>query len=65
MSLRATGKYLPVRWMDYFQEALTEMIGLGGTNAVLGAIPEPTRCPAGSAKDLEKSVDFSCYGAIC
>jgi predicted hydrocarbon binding protein len=51
--------------MDYFQEALTETIGLEGTNAVLGAIPEPTRCPAGSAKDLEKSVDFSCYGAIC
>ncbi|MGD0173807.1 MAG: 4-vinyl reductase [Anaerolineales bacterium] len=65
MLLRATGKYLPVRWMFFFQEALTETIGLEGTNAVLRAIPSPIRCPEGSAKDLEKSVDFSCYSAIC
>lgn len=65
MLLRATGKYLPVRWMFFFREALTETIGLEGTNAVLRAIPSPIRCPEGSAKDLEKSVDFSCYNAIC
>ena len=65
MPQRAVGKYLPVRWMFYFREALSETIGLEGTNSVLRAIPEPIRCPAGSAKDLEKSVDFSCYGAIC
>jgi len=63
--LRATGKYLPVRWMFFFREALTETIGLEGTNAVLRAIPSPIPFPEGSAKDLEKSVDFSCYSAIC
>ncbi len=65
MLLRATGKYLPVRWMFFFREGLTETIGLEGTNAMLRAIPSPNRCPEGSAKDLEKSVDFSCYSAIC
>jgi len=63
--LRATGKYLPVRWVFLFREALTETIGLEGTNAVLRAIPSPICRPDGSAKDLEKSVDFSCYSAIC
>jgi predicted hydrocarbon binding protein len=65
VSLRAAGKNLPVQWVHYFREALTETIGLEGTNAVWRAIPAPIRCPAGSAKDLEKSADFSCYGAIC
>lgn len=65
MILRATGKCLPVCWMFFFREALTETIGLEGTNAVLRAISSPIHCPEGSAKDLEKSVDFSCYSAFC
>jgi predicted hydrocarbon binding protein len=63
--LRDAGKFLPVRWVFFFREALTESIGLEGTNAVLRALPDPIHCPAGSAKDLEKSVDFSCFSAIC
>jgi predicted hydrocarbon binding protein len=65
VSLRAAGKYVPVQWVFYFREALIETIGLEGTSAVLRAIPAPVPCPAGSAKDLERSADFSCYGAIC
>jgi predicted hydrocarbon binding protein len=44
---------------------MNETIGREGMNAVLRAVPVPIRCPNGSAKDLEKSVDFSCYSAIC
>jgi predicted hydrocarbon binding protein len=65
VSLRAAGKYLPVQWVCDFREALNETIGLEGTSAVWRAIQAPIRCSKGSAKDLEKSVDFSCYGAIC
>jgi predicted hydrocarbon binding protein len=65
VSLRAAGKHLPVRWVYYFREALTETIGIDGTSAVFRAIPDPACRSTGSAKDLEKSVDFSCYGAIC
>ena len=65
MLLRATGKYLPVRWMFFFREGLTETMGLEGTNALLRAIPSPIHCPEGTSKGLEKSVDFSCYSAIC
>jgi predicted hydrocarbon binding protein len=61
----AAGKYLPMQWMFYFREALTESIGREAANAVLRAIPGTIRCPSGSAKDLEKSADFSCYGALC
>ncbi len=65
MPLPATGKYLAVRWVFFFREALTDTIGLEGTSAVLRAVPDAILCPAGSAKDLEKSVDFSCYSAMC
>jgi predicted hydrocarbon binding protein len=63
--LRAAGKYLPIQWMFYFREALTETIGLEGTGAVLRAIPASICCPAGSAKDLEKTADFSCFSSMC
>jgi predicted hydrocarbon binding protein len=65
MSLHATGKYLPNRWVFHFREALSELLGREGAENVIRAIPNSIDDPTGSAQNLEKSFDFSRYAAIC
>jgi predicted hydrocarbon binding protein len=65
VSLQATGKYLPDRWMFHFREALTASLGLDAASSVFHAVPSVLGMPAMSAKGLEKSTDFSCYAATC
>jgi predicted hydrocarbon binding protein len=63
--LIAAGKYLPNRLVFDFLQALRELIGRTASEGVWRQPGREDGCPPAPPDDLEKSVDFSCFSALC
>jgi predicted hydrocarbon binding protein len=61
----ATGKFLPNRMAFFFRQALEETVGRTAVDWIWRNAGPQNTCLPPVTDDLEKSVDFSCFSALC